>query len=558
MTKRELNIATLIIVAVCFLVYGNTLKNDYSLDDNYVIVDNPIVEKGIKGIPQIFKSHYVNRDIEKHSYRPVTLATFAIEYQFFKANPTIGHLINLLLYTLTCIILLRLLLRLFRSYHWMLAALATFIFLFLPVHSEPINNIKSRDELLCLLFALSALFQFVKYADRKKWFSLMLGILLMILSLLSKASSVTFLAIIPLTMYFFTDIKWKRLLSTMMVICVALLLVKLGSMRVTGPIESVRENMFHENPFYENGTAHLNRIPMGFYTIGIYLGLLTFPKDLICYYGYNQVDMVGWGDPMFWVSAIVVLAIASLCIYKFRSKSPLVFGAIYFLIAISMFANVAKPVVGIIGERFTYVPSVGFAIAIAFLILKLVKYPLLNEGKKSYYGYILFGILSVFFISSTLRIVTRNQDWKDNLTLMRHDVKLAPDSAKLHALIGGTLFHQIRGESNVQRRHSMTVEAINHYKSSVDLYEEYYTSWNNMGTLYFNELKDYQSAKNCYNKAVNIRPEYPASLYSLGYCYELEGEFDKAIQNYQRVLEIDPEYSAAKTHLQNLLMTKSN
>jgi len=558
MTKRELNIANLIIVAVCFLVYGNTLNNDYSLDDNYVIVDNPIVEKGVKGIPQIFKSHYVNRDIEKHSYRPVTLTSFAIEYQFFEANPTIGHLVNLLLYTITCILLLRLLLRLFKSYHWMLAALATFIFLILPVHSEAVNNIKSRDELLCLLFALSALFQFVKYADRKKWYSLAFGIILMALSLLSKASSITFLAIIPLTLYFFTDIKWKRLLVAMTVICVALLMVKLGSMRVTGPIESVRESMFHENPFYENGTSHLNRIPMGFYTILIYLGLLTFPKDLICYYGYNQVEIVGWGDPLFWVSAIVVFTIAVWCIYKFRSKSPIIFGALFFLITISMFANVAKPVVGIIGERFTYVPSVGFAIAIACIILKFVKYPLRKEDSKSYFGLIFIGIIGVVFISCSLKIVTRNLDWKDNLTLMRHDIKLAPDSAKLHALIGGTLFHQIKVESIGQKRLNMTVEAINHYKNAVDIYKEYYTSWNNMGTLYFNELKDYKSAKNCYEMAVSIKPDYPTSLYSLGYCYELEGDFDLAISSYKRVIEIDPEYTAAKIHLRNLLLTRSN
>jgi protein O-mannosyl-transferase len=81
--KRGLPIIALIIIV--FLYYGNTLKNGYSLDDDLVTTtDNTIherVEKGIAGIPEIFRTRYVHTDKQKYEYRPVVTSSFALEYQ---------------------------------------------------------------------------------------------------------------------------------------------------------------------------------------------------------------------------------------------------------------------------------------------------------------------------------------------------------------------------------------------------------------------------------------------------------------------------------------------
>src|ERR1700744_842675 len=84
------------------LLYSNSIKNNYALDDNYVTlpkgdVGNSRVAKGIKGIPQIFKTHYVESAEQSFEYRPLPLATFAIEYQFFGSNPHVSHFISILL-----------------------------------------------------------------------------------------------------------------------------------------------------------------------------------------------------------------------------------------------------------------------------------------------------------------------------------------------------------------------------------------------------------------------------------------------------------------------------
>ncbi|PID92809.1 MAG: hypothetical protein CSA94_02725, partial [Bacteroidetes bacterium] len=77
-----------VVFLLAFMLYGNTILNDYSLDDNYVTKGNPKVAKGIKGIPEILSSHYAelyNDDGQMMSfgYRPVVNITYAIEYELF-------------------------------------------------------------------------------------------------------------------------------------------------------------------------------------------------------------------------------------------------------------------------------------------------------------------------------------------------------------------------------------------------------------------------------------------------------------------------------------------
>jgi hypothetical protein len=45
----------IVIVAFCFAIYGNTLWNEFALDDTMVLTQNEFVKSGVSGIPKIFK-----------------------------------------------------------------------------------------------------------------------------------------------------------------------------------------------------------------------------------------------------------------------------------------------------------------------------------------------------------------------------------------------------------------------------------------------------------------------------------------------------------------------
>ena len=42
-------------VFLCFLIYGKSIKNDYSMDDEFVIRNNQQVQRGIEAIPEIME-----------------------------------------------------------------------------------------------------------------------------------------------------------------------------------------------------------------------------------------------------------------------------------------------------------------------------------------------------------------------------------------------------------------------------------------------------------------------------------------------------------------------
>ena len=194
------------VIVFCFalLLYANSIGNNYNLDDELVTRNHKLTAQGILAIPEIFSSpYYTDEAGYSYEYRPVVLASFAIEHQFFGDNPHVSHFINLLLYALCCLVLYRLLLKFINGQ--MLSLCITLLFVANPVHTEVVCSIKNRDEILSLLFALLATgFAFVSISSGKK--SLLFWVpVCFAVALLSKNSAISFLVIIPLVAIFFTE-----------------------------------------------------------------------------------------------------------------------------------------------------------------------------------------------------------------------------------------------------------------------------------------------------------------------------------------------------------------
>ena len=107
----------LILFAIVFILYGNTLKNGYAIDDNCVTTPECITAKGFKAIPKIFKSFYADKSGKNtYEYRPLVKVSFAIEHQFFGVKPSVSHFFNLLIYFICLLVLLKWLQLLFKNY----------------------------------------------------------------------------------------------------------------------------------------------------------------------------------------------------------------------------------------------------------------------------------------------------------------------------------------------------------------------------------------------------------------------------------------------------------
>ncbi|MFH1321800.1 MAG: tetratricopeptide repeat protein [Bacteroidota bacterium] len=567
--KKSRNIIILAIIAFTFILYGNSIKNEYALDDELVTVTNPDhpeqsqakIMKGFKGIPEIFTSHYSTRNKTNYAYRPVVLTTFALEYQFFGSNPHISHFINVLLYALTCVLIFLLLLKLFSNYNIIFPLLITGFFIAHPLHTEVVNNLKSRDELLCFLGSLLSLKYFLNYVDSGKIRNIFYGLIFFVLAFLSKITAVTFLLIVPLTIFYFKTTGWRKVVIPAASIFAMVLLIR-GMKHIILTDTVIRKYWFFENPlFYEEG--FIVRIPAAIYTMGYYLRLLIFPHPLSCYYGYDYIPVTGWADTgsllpvaFYFVLGAVIIGAGIYALIKLPGKGVLSYGILFYLIGIAGLFNLIRPIVGIIGERFTYIASLGFCITGTYLLLRFYKIPFESNYVK--YDVKPAFILTIIVILGlySVRTITRNMDWKDHLTLYRHDIKHLDRSSKAHTLLAGTAFSKLPEIQPGPERDKLIKEAIKHFKEGLKIYPGNYIVVNNLGTIYFNFLEDYKTAASYYKKAIELNPDYIEAYYSLGFSYEKLGDQENAILFFNKTLELDDMYFPAYIRLTRLYETK--
>ena len=202
-----------VVFAFAFLLYSNTLNHSHAIDDDIVTGNNVFVQKGFSGIPGIFSKGFLYgfNGANDQSYRPVSLFSFAVEVGIWGDNPKSHHYFNVLWYSIACLVLFLLLKRMFKNHSVWLSLVIALLFAAHPVHTEAVANFKSRDEVLMLLFLTSALLNLIRYTVSRKYIDMAWSFIFFFLAMLTKEQAVTFIAIIPLFLFFFTGSSYKRI-----------------------------------------------------------------------------------------------------------------------------------------------------------------------------------------------------------------------------------------------------------------------------------------------------------------------------------------------------------
>lgn len=564
--KKQRDKILLLILVLTFLLYGNTIKNKYALDDNYVTItnpdrpNNPKIEKGIRGIPKIFSSHYIDSKQQSFEYRPIVLATFAIEYQFFGCNPHINHFINLLLYALTNCILFMLLIRVLKGYNYLFPILIVLLFIIHPIHTEVVANIKSRDELLSFLFGMCSLLFAQKYIESKNIKFIIISMFFIFIGLLCKKTAILFIPIIPLTYYFFNPIKTKQLilfsLSTTITFASFSILKKILLTAESG----ARVFAFFENPlFYE--TNILNKISLALYSIGYYIKLLVIPHPLCCYYGYNTIPLAKFTSPFVIISFLFHISIFIYALIKIKEKNILAFGILFYLIGIFPFTNLLSVPTGIIAERYIYFATFGYCLCIAFFLLKFFKIDLKEQSKKIPPTFYL--VLFIIFIFHSSITISRNAKWKDEMTLFKNDCKNFENSCNLQYITGNKLYLEMINTPSGAKKDALITEMTSHFKRALKLMEdgvkEYpkdYTTLNNIGTIYVNIFNDAKSAQPYFKKSLLLKPTDEVTQYNYAFCFEKKNLEDSAIIFYEKMITNQTNYLPVYSQLRALYLKK--
>ena len=168
----------------------------------------------------------------------------------------------------------------------------------------------------------------------------------------------------------------------------------------------------------------------------------------------------------------------------------------------------------------------------------------------------ILAVLVVLLIPYSAKTITRNTDWKSQISLYRNDIKYLDKSAKANALFAGQLL-SIMNKSlfNGQVPPDLKEKVdsiIKYYKRSVEIYPDYYSSINNIGSVYFTVMKDYNKAIPYFLQSIKINPKYTEAYFNLAYSTQMQGNITDAIWYYRKSIALKPDYSRALSNLANL------
>ncbi|MBK8846306.1 MAG: hypothetical protein IPO27_06925 [Bacteroidetes bacterium] len=501
----------IIIALVCFAIYGITIMHEYALDDFIVIGKNAFTQKGFAGIKDILRLDTFAGMTEGNiqvlaggRYRPLSVVTFAMEHSLFAGNPHIAHFINILLYALTCILLLQLLKQLIFPQHQLVAFASALLFAVHPLHTESVANVKGRDDILCLLLFLASANFLFSHFETRKILPLIFSVLFYFLSCMSKEFGVVLLFAFPLLfgMFYFKNNFFHPVYIIHLLAMLCFIVMRQAA--IAGNGGTVSNDVFN-NPFY--GLSFSEKYGTLFYTWLLYFKNLFLPLNLSYDYNYAQIPYVSLTNLFSIVSILAHILLVIAAIYFYKKQNAFTAGVIFYFLTFGIVSNLVFNIGAPYADRFMFIPSVGFVIVVAALYLFL-KEKLPTRFSLSKYA-IVFAFL--IMLTATVYAANRCRVWKDNDTLFLADYHNAPNSVKVVLNAG-----------------LATLNKLNSTTDSAAVLEQ---------------------AKYYFQQGAAMKPDFADGNFNMGVIYNWQNKTDSAIYWWKKVLQHHPTHAKCNEYL---------
>ena len=411
--------APLLLAGVCLLaalVYANTLANGFALDDQFIIEDNPDVH-GLAVLPDAVTGPYwPDATAELAMYRPVPLASFAVDWSIWAGRPAGFHFTNILLHVAVTALVFLLLTSLGAGPLGAVGGAA--LFAVHPVHVEAVANVVGRAELQATLFFLAACLAYLRM--RVGWHQAAIVAALYLGALLSKEIGVTLpgaLALLhvargasPSGALAELRPRWRvyAALAIALVVYLALRWVNIGAVLGAGTA-----------PWFWNRPESV-RIWSAIRVFPEYLRLMVAPAELVADYGPAVILPEGsWSSPRV-VAGFLLAALAGIAAVAAWKRMRLA------SVGILWFAGTVLPVSGLLfstdfllAERVLYLPSVAVALVAAGLLGALRRGVAREAATVA---------LAALVVAGGVRTWTHNPVWRSTDTVLDHLVRTHPEN----------------------------------------------------------------------------------------------------------------------------------
>jgi Flp pilus assembly protein TadD len=409
-----------------------------------------------------------------------------------------------------------------------------------PLRVESVVWVAERKDILCALFYILTLAAHARYARRPSWGRYLWVLAGFTLAAMSKAMAMT----LPLALLIFDGWPLRRIRPRSSgpdppgtVPWTRVLLEKIPFLVMAAGLAATSYIGGHAAVF---GSAqpvpYAHSLAVALRAYCTYLGVTVWPSGLGVQYFYPREAI-----PIALTAAVIaLLAAATAAAWRWRERAPwLAAGWTWYLVTL-------LPVIGFLqfrrqarADRYTYIPSIGIAMAAAFGL-----HALAARWRAPRWAFPT-AVLAAGVAWAGLTTVQVGY-WTDSETLFRRAIALSDQNADAHAWLGLTLSKQGRLE-----------EALPLYRRAVSLYPHDAGYFGGLGAV-LAQMGALQEASSVLHQALDLDPHNTQALNNLGIVVAQLGRASEAEALFRKAAQIAPRDPKPWVNLANLALMKQD
>lgn len=434
---RRRAVAWISVVALALVSSITSLTNKYAFDDVYIILNNDRIHS-LAGWWHLWTQQYWPDKIGAGLYRPITVLSFSLQWVAGNGNPVVFHAVNVLLYTLVCVVFFWLALELLTpGFAWTAAAL----FAVHPLHVEAVANVVGQAELWAALFMILAVVVFIR-ARRHGPISVRTIIALAVLyalACLSKEHGI----VLPLLLgaaELTVDRSGRPLrerITELRPLLLALLLVGVVFFWVRSAVMAGLDDM--GSILFAKQSFHIRALTM-LRVLLEWVRLFFWPAHLSADYSPRHIDIVTGPTPEMLASVVILLGVAALAWTSRRAVPVLTFAIGWVVVGLLIPSNLILPTGFVLAERTLFLASVGVPLGVAAAVQRVYSRAELSTRGRA----VAATALAILLALGAARSASRQRVWHDNNVLFAQTILDAPASYQAHLAYGLTLISEKR------------------------------------------------------------------------------------------------------------------
>ncbi len=532
--RRPLAVLLALVAAAALTAHAHSLSAGLVFDDREMVLENPRLDvASAGGWRDLLASDYWSGPGRDLLWRPLTVATLAAQ-RLSGAGPAGYHAANLLLHAGVSVLLLLLALRLGAPKG--VALLSGLLFAVHPLGSEAVTLVVGRADLLVAGCALAALLLLHRWA----WGgggagSLAAAALLTAAACAAKESgfALPLLAALvvgacPATADAGAPPRWARWRRAG-VAAGAVLLPALGMLALRWAVlgrllrdglPSAGDNPIAHAGFWAGRAEALRLLVKG-------LGLFAWPRTLSVDYSYAALPVPPL-DATALVSVLAGLAAAGVILFALRRRPLALTGALLFLGAHLLTANLILPIGTIFAERLLYLPMAGLCLLAADLGGAVAAAARRLASGSPWPGRALAAAAALALAALGLRTHAREEVFAEEVTLWEATVAAVPRSAKARYNYGRSLAAAGASEA-----------ALEQYRKALEVVPEHLESINNLAAANLRRGRP-ERALAWLNQAAELAPGSAEVAFNRALALHRTGRGEEAVEEFRRGAGLDP------------------